>query len=79
MIVARPRRLPNLGVSPNGTVLVGWHSGEKSIYAEFLPDDWCTALVKLRTTRGPETIAWRGHVARLRTVVENNGAVECLD
>ena len=72
MIFARPHRLPNLGVGPYGTLLVGWHKDEKSVHAEFLPEDRCKALVKSSSARGPETIAWRGHVARLRSVVENS-------
>ena len=79
MIFARPHRLPNLGVGPYGTLLVGWHKDEKSVHAEFLPEDQCKALVKSSSARGPETIAWRGHVARLRSVVENSEAVECID
>ena len=79
MIFARPRRFPNLGVGPNGTLLVGWHNDEKSIHAEFLPEDKCMAVIKFSSARGPETIAWRGHVARLRFFVENNGVVECID
>ena len=79
MIFARPHRLPNLGVGPYGTLLVGWHKDEKSVHAEFLPEDQCKALVKSSSARGPETIAWRGHVARLRSVVENSDAVECID
>ncbi len=79
IIFARPRRFPNLGVAPNGTLLVGWRKDEKSVHAEILPEDQCVALVKIISARGPETIAWRGHVARLRSVVETNGAVECID
>ena len=79
MIFARPHRLPNIGVGPYGTLLVGWHKDEKSVHAEFLPEDQCKALVKSSSARGPETIAWRGHVARLRSVVENSDAVECID
>lgn len=79
MIFARPRVFPNLGVGSNGTLLAGWHKGEKSVHAEFLADDQCIVLVKYSSARGSETIAWRGHVARLRAVVENNGAVECID
>lgn len=79
MIFACPHRLPNLGVGPYGTLLVGWHKNEKSVHAEFLPKDQCKALVKSSSVRGPETIAWRGHVARLRSVVESSGAVECID
>ncbi len=79
MIFARPRRFPNLGVGPNGTLLVGWRQDEKSVHAEFFPEDQCMTLVKCISARGPETIAWRGHVARLRSVIENNGAVECID
>lgn len=79
MIFSRPRQFPNLGVGPNGTLLVGWHRDDKSVHAEFLPEDECMALVKFVSARGPEMIAWRGHVARLRCVVENNGAVECID
>lgn len=79
MIFARPHRLPNLGVGPYGTLLVGWHKDEKSIHAEFFPEDQCKALIKSSSQRGPETIAWHGHVARLRSVVENSDAVECID
>ncbi len=79
MIVARPRRFPNLGVGPNGILLAGWHKDEKSVHAEFLPKDQCMALVKFSSARGPETFAWRGHVARLRSVVQDNDAIECMD
>lgn len=79
MIFARPCRFPNLGVGPNGTLLVGWHKDEKSVHAEFLPEDQCMVVVKFSSARGPETFAWHGHVARLRSFVENNGAVECID
>ena len=79
MIFARPRRFPNLGVGPNGTLLVGWHKDEKSVHTEFLSEDQCMAVIKFSSARGPETIAWRGHVARLRSVVENNSAVECIN
>ena len=79
MIFARPRRLPNVGVGSNGTLLTGWHMEEKSVHAEFFPDDQCMVLIKFSSARGPETIAWHGNVARLRSVVVNNGAVECID
>lgn len=79
MIFARPHVFPNLGVGSTGSLLAGWHKEEKSIHAEFLPDDQCIVLIKISSARGPEKIAWRGHVARLRSVVENNGAVECLN
>lgn len=79
MIFARPRRFPNLGVGPNGILLAGWHKDEKSVHAEFLPEDRCMAVVKFSSARGPETFAWRGHVARLRSFVENNGVVDCID
>ena len=79
MIFARPHRLPNIGVGPYGTLLVGWHKDEKSVHAEFLPEDQCMAVVKFSSARGPETFAWHGHVARLRSFVENNGVVECID
>ena len=79
MIFAHPRRFPNLGVGPDGTLLVGWRQDEKSVHAEFFPEDQCMTLVKCISARGPETIAWRGHVARLRSVIENNGAAECID
>jgi hypothetical protein len=79
MIFARPRVFPNLGVGSTGNLLAGWRKEEMSVHAEFLPDDQCIALVKVISARGPETIAWRGHVARLRFVVENNGAAECLN
>lgn len=79
MIFARPRRFPNLGVGPNGTLLVGWRKDEKSVHAEFLSEDRCMAVIKFSSARGPETFAWHGHVARLRSFVENNGVVECID
>jgi len=79
MIFARPRVFPNLGVGPNGTLLAGWRKEEKSVHAEFLSDDQCISLIKFNSPRGPESIAWRGHVARLRSIVEDNGAAECMD
>lgn len=78
-IYAHPRRLPNLGVSPDGSLLAGWHSGEKSAHAEFFADDQCVAFVRLQSPRGPERIARRGHVAGLREFIENNDAVECIE
>ncbi len=79
MIYARPGQLANLGVKPGGAILAGWHGGAKSVYVEFLPDDQCVAFIKSSSVRGPEKIAWRGHVARLRAVIESNDAIECLD
>ncbi len=52
MIFARPRRFPNLGVGPNGTLLVGWHKDEKSVHAEFLSEDQCMAVIKFSSARG---------------------------
>lgn len=79
VIFARLRRIPNLGVSPDGILLAGWHAGGKSVYAEFFPEDQCMALIKVQSVRGPESVAWRGHVARLREVISNNGALECIE
>ena len=78
-IYARPRQIPNLGVSPDGGLLAGWHADGKSVHVEFLPDDQCMALVRSQSARGPERIARRGHVAGLREFIENNAAVECID
>jgi hypothetical protein len=78
-IYAHPRKIPNLGVSPDGALLAGWHTDGKSVHVEFFPADQCMALVNLQSARGPERIARRGHVAGLREFVENNSAVECID
>jgi hypothetical protein len=78
-IHAHPRRIPNLGVSSDGALLAAWRKDDRSVHVEFLRNDQCEALVKSRSERGPETIAWRGHVARLRPFITSNGEVECLD
>ncbi len=78
-IYARPRNIPNLGVSPDGAVLAGWHADGKSVHVEFLPADQCMALVRWQSPRGPERFARRGHVACLREFIENNAAIECID
>jgi hypothetical protein len=79
LIFVHPRRFPNLGVSSLGCVLAGWHSETKSLHAEFLPDNICTILLRSRTDRGPEGLAWRGPVARFRAVVEHNEGIACID
>lgn len=79
MIFAHPRRIPNLGVGPDGPILAGWHAEGKSVYVEFLSEDQCVAVIRLASERGPERIAFRGHVAHLRDLVRNNSAIECFD
>lgn len=79
VIYARIGHIPNVGVGPGGTVLAGWHVEEKSVYTEFWPADQCTLIIRLRSDRGLERFAWRGHVARLRDVVARNDAIECLE
>ena len=78
-IYAHPRRIPNVGIGPDGALLTGWHSRRRSVHVEFLAGDQCIALIKLESDRGTERIAFRGHVAHLRDVLENNGAIECVD
>jgi hypothetical protein len=78
-IYARPHRVPNLGVGPSGTLLAGWHKEENSIYIEFFPDDQCVGIFRFSSGRGTERIAWRGHVARVREVIENNRLADCID
>jgi hypothetical protein len=78
MIYAHLRRLPNLGVAPNGALLAGWQHEDKSVHVEFFPGDQCTALVRFQSSRGIERIARRGHVAGLREFLVNNNAVECI-
>ena len=78
-IYARPRNIPNLGVSPDGALLAGWHADGESVHVEFVPDDQCMAIIRLQSARGPERIARRGHVAGLREFIENNGAIDCID
>ena len=78
-IYAHPRRLPNLGVGPDGALLAAWRWQENSVHVEFLDSDQCTALIRSISVRGLERIAWRGHVARLREVIQNNGAANCID
>jgi hypothetical protein len=78
-IYARPRRIPNLGVSPDGMLLAGWHNGDNSVHVEFFSNDQCMSLLRSNSVRGLERIAWRGHVARLREIIQNNNAVDCID
>jgi hypothetical protein len=79
IIYAHPRKAPNMGVGPDGTVLAAWHSEENSVQVEFSPGDQCVALIRSHSVRGPERFAWRGHVARFRDIIENNGATDCID
>jgi hypothetical protein len=78
-IYGRPRKLPNLGVSPDGAFLAAWRHQRKSVHVEFFRADQCMALIKTISERGPETAVWRGHVARLRDAISNNGAGDCID
>jgi len=78
-IYARPGRIPNLGVGPSGALLAGWRSEGRSAHVEFLPDDQCVALLRYESVRGPETSAWRGHVARLRSMIEGLTESKLLD
>jgi hypothetical protein len=78
-IYAHPRRIPSVGIGPDGALLTGWHCKEDSVHVEFLAGDQCIALIKMETDRGTERIAFRGHVARLRDVLENNGVIACVD
>ena len=79
LIFTRPRRRASYGVSPDGSLLASWHRNEKSVYVEFLPQDKARVIIKLVSDRGPETLAWQGHVARLREFITRNGVVECID
>ena len=78
-IFTRPREMPNVGVGPDGMVLVGWHSVCQSVHVEFLPKDQCVALIRTQSACGPERMAWRGHIARLRDLIRNNGAAACIE
>jgi hypothetical protein len=79
LIFSHPIKFPNMGVSPRGGVLAGWHSERKSVHSEFLPQDFCTALMKLEAARGPETLAWRGSVARLKLIIQQNHVSDCIE
>jgi hypothetical protein len=79
LIFARPKDLPNIGVAPEGHVLASWHLADTSIFVEFLPEDQCSLIVRSRSDRGDETLAWRGHVAALRDVITRNRSAEALD
>jgi hypothetical protein len=79
LIFGRPIKFPNLGVSPRGGILAGWRTESKSAHAEFLPQDVCVVLLKTETARGPEGLAWRGPVARLRIMLAHNEALDCIE
>lgn len=79
IIYSHPIRIANFGVSSKGNLLAAWRTTNKSVSVEFLPNDACIALIKLMSERGPEAIAWRGNVARLKETIRNNGAGDCID
>jgi hypothetical protein len=79
LIYARPHKFPNLGVGQQGSLLAGWHQDGQSLHVEFFANDLCLALLNLSTPRGPEGLAWRGPVARLRAVIEHNDAFGCIE
>jgi hypothetical protein len=78
-IYARPGRIPSLGVGPSGSLLAAWRSARQSVHVEFLPADQSIALLKYESDRGPETNAWKGHVARLRGMIEGLTVARLLD
>ncbi len=78
-IYSRLHGIPNIGVGPDGTVLAGWHANEQAVHVEFRPKDEAVAFIRTQSARGPERIAWRGHIARLQDAIRNNGAAACIE
>ena len=78
LIYAGPTRLPSLGVGSTGHLLAAWINGNQRISAEFFPNDSAGATFVREGGRSTEMLAWRGHVADLKSFVERNGMIECL-
>jgi hypothetical protein len=78
IIFAAPSRIPSLGVGPTGHLLAAWTKGDKRIAVEFLPDDKAAATLTKPGTRDKETIAWRGHLADLKLLIDRLSGAECL-
>jgi hypothetical protein len=78
VILVAPSRLPSLGVGPTGNLLAAWVKDNQRIMIQFLPDDHAIATLIRDGTRGPEAVAWRGHVVDLKLFIDRFGVTECL-
>lgn len=80
IVHSKPKRLANLGVGTNGSLLAAWRRGpDRVVHAEFFPEDKCLSIVSAVFGRGPETIVREGDVARLREALRDIGVEDCLD
>jgi hypothetical protein len=79
IIYAAPTRLPSLGVGYTGHILAAWNNGAQRIDVEFLPDDNAGATFVREGAHSTETLAWRGHAADLKSFIERNGMIECIE
>jgi hypothetical protein len=78
IIYAAPTRLPSLGVGPTGHILAAWSSGAQRIAVEFFTDDNAGATFVRKGAHSNETLGWHGHVADLKSFIERNGMIECI-
>ena len=78
VIYAKPSRLPSLGVSVRGHLLVAWSKNGEHLSIEYLPNDQATLSLHRLGSRSNETIAWRGHIADLKLFIERNSMTDYL-
>jgi len=75
---AETTRLPSLGVGANGNILAAWNSGGQQIAIQFFSNDEAAASFVIQGARSRESVAWRGHIADLKTFIERNGLADCI-
>jgi hypothetical protein len=78
ILYADTTRLPSLGVGSNGNILAAWNNDSQQIAVQFFPNDQAAASFVIQGTRSKESVAWRGHVADLKTFIERNGLTTCI-
>jgi hypothetical protein len=78
IIYAAPTRLPSLGVGPTGHILAAWSNGAQHIAVEFFTDDNASATFVRHGAHSKEIFGWRGHVADLKSFIERNSMIECV-
>jgi hypothetical protein len=78
IIYALPTRFPSLGVGITGDILAAWNNGSQQIAVEFFGDNHASATFVRPAAHSPETFAWRGHVADLKSFIERNEMLQCI-
>jgi hypothetical protein len=72
------KKIPSLGISGAGNLLVSWQTGHKIINLEFLGNDQANAILTQPTPRAREIISWSNLIGELKEFLERVGYVECL-